>query len=81
MLQGYQSKEAGRGDTRILNSKIDHLGQELTSQGTNFLTNVRPMKPDIISLLVYLNFGLLKIVLKVNINANKYFTPNNKSRK
>jgi hypothetical protein len=58
MLQGDDSKEAGRGDTRTLNSKIVYLGQKLTPRGTKFFTNFRPMKLDIIHTLVYLNVGL-----------------------
>ena len=74
-----ESKEAGRGDTRTPSSKIDHLGQELTPSGTKFFTNFRPMKLDIIPLLVYLNVGLLKIVVKVRINAINLSPPKNRS--
>lgn len=65
MLQGDESKEAGRGDTRTLDSKIVYLSQKLTPRGTKFFTNSRPMKLGIIHSIVYLNVGLLKIVFKV----------------
>jgi hypothetical protein len=48
----------------------DHLVQNLTPFGTKIFTNLRPIERDIISLLVYLNGGLLKTFLKVRLQMN-----------
>lgn len=71
-LQGNESKEAGRGATSILNSKIDHLSQKLTSDETNSGPNSRPIKNGNISLFVYLCFGLLEFSHKVGFENKKY---------
>jgi hypothetical protein len=70
--QGNESKEAGRVATSILNSKIDHLSQKLTSDETNSGPNSRPIKNYNISLFVYLSFGLLEFSHKVGFENKKY---------
>jgi hypothetical protein len=57
------SMGAGRGYTRTLNCKIDHLSQKLTSQGT------KPMNLRFISYFVYLSFGLSELSFKVVIGV------------
>jgi hypothetical protein len=65
--KAMKSKEAGKGDIKTLNSKIDHLDQKLTPRGPISSQIQRPMEPGTISFFVYPSFGRLRLPYKVGL--------------
>jgi hypothetical protein len=75
MLQRDERMEAGRGDARIPDSKMNYLIQKLTPLVTKFLTNFKHIEPNIMSFFVYLSVGQSKTILKVRLECSESLIP------